>query len=509
MGRELGRLAGILGYLPMVRHVTVTVDTAPEPGTPLADAVAAALDPAPRWPPGRSWASWSASAPAAAADVDTRVSITFDPGRVPAAPTGLDEAAAEVGRVLPGLESALGTCGVTVLGRASAAELAGIVRTAFDPAARGEVNRLLAPPRRAPPEQELSWAERRAGRGRGSSRTATGTTAATRVTWAWHEAPRQNVTADVLARLVAPGRLPQAGHACSTGRSRPRRPPASLESEVNAAEFRAAYKRRTGRDETARDSHDQARARQAAAEEAAGAGVGLISLYVTVTVTDPAELPRAAAETEAAAESSKIRLRRMTCSQAAGFAATLPVRHLPGRTGPAHAPLAPGAVMTSLHPARPAAARRCPGQPAGWPAGTAPAPAYPARQAPVPPAWGWKSPAPAAPRTSPRHRSTRPPPPRSAGCSRSSPAPAPPPSARRSGGTSCGARWSAWTRWPGCAPGWSPTPAMFVLGQPGHRQIHPGQTAGHRSRRVRHPGPGPRRHQARLHPAGRATSAGR
>ena len=53
-----------------------------------------------------------------------------------------------------GLESALGTCGVTVLGRASAAELAGIVRTAFDPAARGEVNRILAPPR--PPRQRRS-----------------------------------------------------------------------------------------------------------------------------------------------------------------------------------------------------------------------------------------------------------------------------------------------------------------------------------------------------------------
>ena len=114
------------------------------------------------------------------------------------------------------------------------------------------------------------------------------------------------MTADVLARLVAPGRHPKRV-------SLQYRPfPAAeatrvLESEVNAAQFRAVYKRRTGRDETARDSYDQARARQAAAEEAAGAGVCLVSLYVTVTVTSDAELPRAAAETEAAAESSKIR----------------------------------------------------------------------------------------------------------------------------------------------------------------------------------------------------------
>ena len=143
------------------------------------------------------------------------------------------------------------------------------------------------------------------------------------MSWAWNEAPRQNVTADVLARLVAPGRYPKrvslqyrpfgAAEAVRV-----------LEAEVNAAQFREVYRRRTGRDETARDSYDQARARQAAAEEAAGAGVCLVSMYVTVTVASEAELPRAAAETEAAAESSRIRLRRMTYSQAAGFAATLP-----------------------------------------------------------------------------------------------------------------------------------------------------------------------------------------
>jgi hypothetical protein len=46
--------------------------------------------------------------------------------------------------------------------------------------------------------------------------------------------------------------------------------------------------------------------------------------------------------------------------------------------------------MTSLHPARsPRAAR--PGQAAGWPP-AGPGAGYPAQQAPVPPAWGWKIP---------------------------------------------------------------------------------------------------------------------
>ena len=315
-----GWLAG-LGYLPMARWVTVTIDTAPEPGSTLTDSVAAALDPTSPLAARQIMGQLVEAAPAAAADVDTRVSITFDPKASPSASANLTVAAAEVGRTLHGLESALGTCGVTVLGRASVDEIAGVVRTAFDPAARGEVNRILAPAA-ATPGSDLGWADAGpvgAEEEPGCYRHDSGIS----VSWAWSEAPRQNVTADVLARLVAPGRYPKRV-------SLQYRPFSAaeatrvLEAEVNAAQFRAIYKRRTGRDETARDSNDQARARQAAAEEAAGAGVCLVSLYVTVTVASDAELSRAVAETEAAAESSKIRLRRMTYSQAVGWAATLP-----------------------------------------------------------------------------------------------------------------------------------------------------------------------------------------
>lgn len=315
-----GAWLATLGHVPMLRWATVTIDTAPEPGSTLADTVADAIDPSAPEPARAILGQLVQTAPAAAADVDTRVSLTFDPKASPAAPRDLTEAAAEVGRVLFGLETALGTCGVTVLGRLTADEIAGVVRTAFDPAARGDVARVLTRPGRT--AGPLRWAE--AGpvgaeefpdRYRHDSGVS--------VTWAWHEAPRQNVTADVLARLVAPGPFPKRV-------SLQYRPlPAAeatrmLETEVNAAAFREHYRRRTGRDETARDAYDQARARQAAAEEAMGAGVCLLGMYVTVTVTDPERLPRAAAAVEAAAQFSKIRLRRMTYSQAAGFSATLP-----------------------------------------------------------------------------------------------------------------------------------------------------------------------------------------
>jgi len=97
-----------------------------------------------------------------------------------------------------------------------------------------------------------------------------------------------------------------------------------VEREVNAASFRDALRAAQKRDENARDRADKERALRAAREEAAGAGVGLMSMFVTVTVLDEDELGRAVADIESRAEVAKIRLRRLWASQAAGFATTLP-----------------------------------------------------------------------------------------------------------------------------------------------------------------------------------------
>jgi hypothetical protein len=311
-----------LGYLPALRWVTVTVDTAPDPGSTLTSQVAAAVDPAAPRPALEIMDRLVATAPAAAADVRTWVSLTFDPYAFPARPHDVPAATAEVGQALTGLESALGACGVSVLGRARAADIAGMVRVAFDPAVRGQITRLLATGISHELEEKVTWAS--AGPAGAEEhwdcyRHDSGIS----VSWAWREAPRQNVTADVLARLVGPGAFPK--RVSLQYRPLPAAAAAAtLDSEVRAAEFRHEYHRRTRRDVTARDVHDQARARQAADEEARGAGVSLLGLYVTVTVTDPADLSRAVADTEAAADASKVRLQRLYRSQAAAFTATLP-----------------------------------------------------------------------------------------------------------------------------------------------------------------------------------------
>ena len=311
-----------LGYQPAVRWVSVTIDTAPDPGSTLAAQVAATTDPAAPKPARDIIDQLVATAPAAAADVGTRVSITFNPAAVPARPRTIPAAVAETGQALAGLESALASCGVTVLGRARSAGIAAVVRIAFDPAVRGEVSRLLEADIGPDLESQLDWAS--AGPVGAEERwDCYQHDSGTSVTWTWHQAPRQNVRSDVLARLTGPGPYPK--RVTVHYRPFPAATAASvLDSEVRAADFRREYGRRTRRDQTARDAHDHARARQAADEEARGAGVGLIGLYVTVTVTDSALLGRAVADTEACAEFSRIQLRRLYRSQAAGFTATLP-----------------------------------------------------------------------------------------------------------------------------------------------------------------------------------------
>jgi hypothetical protein len=214
----------------------------------------------------------------------------------------------------------LGGCGLTVLGRATAAGLVATVRAAYDPAARGDVARLADVCNACAVSRWLDWdtagpvaADEQYDRYRHDSGWS--------VSWAWHEAPRANVHADVLSRLLALGPYPKrvsliyrpfsAGEAARI-----------VEREVNAAAFRDALRAAQKRDANARDRADKERALRAAQEEAAGAGVGLMSMFVTVTVLDEDELGRAVADIESRAEVAKIRLRRLSAS--AGFVTTLP-----------------------------------------------------------------------------------------------------------------------------------------------------------------------------------------
>jgi len=317
-------LAG-LGHQQMVRHVAVTVETAPDTGSRLADHVAARL--APDGPPAarRILAQLVEASPQAAADVATWVSVTLHPFSSPARPRTVKQALGEVDRALPGLADGLAGSGVTVLDLATPDELAATVRGAFDPASRAELA-LLTAAGGEPGDALLGW-DNAAPVAATEFRDRYEHDGARSVTWAWHEAPRQPVYHDVLSRLVSPGQ--HSKRVTLLYRPLPAATAARVvEEQVNVAQFRAQYRRARKLDPRARDIADQEQAVQAAREEALGAGVGRVCLFVTVTVdhNDDADdqLATAVADVEARAEAAKIRLRRLWHSQAAGFATTLP-----------------------------------------------------------------------------------------------------------------------------------------------------------------------------------------
>lgn len=320
-----GAFLADLGYQPMVRHMAVTVDTAPSGGSTLRDYVLARIDPLAPAPARAMMTELAQATPATSADVDTRVAITFDPARATPRPPDLVSAVAEVIRWLPGLESYLAMSGVAVVGRASVEWLTGRLRIAYDPASRGDIVPLG---NGAGHSELLLWSEAgpvRAVETWESWRHDSGIS----VAWAMSEAPRQAVIDRVMSPLLAPGPYPRrvtllyepfSAEAAAN----------EVEREITNSNVRRAWSHRTRRDETQRERDDAARALQSAREEAEGAGVGKFCLYVSTTVGDETQLAAAAADVEQRAGLSKLRLRRLRGAQAGGFAAALGLGLNPG-----------------------------------------------------------------------------------------------------------------------------------------------------------------------------------
>jgi hypothetical protein len=308
-----GALLGSLADQPAIRWATVTVDLTPGAVGELQRDHAQRLDPGA--PPFATdvLRSLAASAPAASARVETRMTLTVDVGAGWGKARDLTEGAAQALRLLSVVNTS--AAGAEVIRRATAADLIRMVRTAYDPSARDVPHEEWA-------EEGLGWpdagpigAEELPGEYRHEG--------AVSVTWALQEAPRQRVAHSVLLRLLSPGRYPR--RVTLAYRVLDREEASSLlERELTAADVRAAYRHRTNRDESARERRDRQLSSSQAEEEASGAGLVQFSLYVTTTVTDPDDLPRARAEVEAAAAGSRLKLRVCRFGQSAAFAAGLP-----------------------------------------------------------------------------------------------------------------------------------------------------------------------------------------
>jgi hypothetical protein len=276
-------LAG-LGHVPGLRHAAVTVVTGNSGG----DAIDGDRVPAHR--------------------ADTWVSVTVD--------AGTDRGAERLVDLLAGLAGGLVGCGVDVLDPVDPAAVVGWLRGGFEPVLdhRGAASGVWTDAR--PTAVRESW----------DCYRHDGWLSAA---FCWDQCPGPGLGPHALMRLLGPSDYPKRVSVVFEPVPA-HRAAREVERQTEAAVFRREYRRRIGRDETARDRVDLERARAAATDEAVGAGLVDVGLYAVVSAREDEDLPRIAADFEHRAGESHLRLRRAYGSQAAAFAAALGVGYVPG-----------------------------------------------------------------------------------------------------------------------------------------------------------------------------------
>ena len=309
-----------LGSEPDLVQAQVTVESAPDPGTALARTVADLRHPGAPQLAREVMTEVVQTYPRAAATTDTRITLVFAAPRArrprgggPVRRVSDEEMCRRIAARLPGLAQTLRTTGAGAVVPLSAADLATVCRTAYDPAAGADLSRA--------PRGSVVWAD-------------CGPVAATErwdhylhdsgvsMTWGLAAAPRGVVHDTVLARLMAPDAGLRRKRVTIVYRPlSPAQTARAVDTDVRDSQFRFSQKGRP----TARDLADVAAARATAAEEAAGAGLVRFTLLYTATVAGVDELDLAEDTIRDQSEATRLRLRPLYGSQAAGFAAGLPV----------------------------------------------------------------------------------------------------------------------------------------------------------------------------------------
>jgi hypothetical protein len=346
-----------LGHEANLEACTVTIETAPDPGSRLGSEVAQTLAPDAPALSAAVLREAAATYPHGAAAVHAYVTLTFSARRVarteaegvrarhnPPAADGHgarvesrrsagvrspQEMAAQIGRRLPLLLHQLRSAGAGTGTAMTAAEVAESVRVAYDPAAavlldRARAQRATSAPRHpgTAPEPLVGWAD--AGpvaqvEAWDHLRHDSGAS----ITWQMVDVPHGAVSSRVLEQLLDAD--PQLARKRVTLIYRPHDPASAArvaDADVRTAVGRATLRQGEGR---ATESLALASARQSAAEQAAGAGLIRFSMLVTATVDELGKLAHAAEVIDQLGPACQLRLRRCYASQAAAFTAALGV----------------------------------------------------------------------------------------------------------------------------------------------------------------------------------------
>jgi hypothetical protein len=305
-----------LAHEPSLVAAAVSIESAPDPGTRLANEVRNQLKPtAPplaqevlqqivrQYPPG-------------SAQISARVCVTYS--AMPHTGTrrrDRNEMAREIGTRLPGLCARLGMTGAGEARPMTERQIAEMVRVAYDPSVHS-----LIEASHDVGGSGLTWADAGPVMAQESIGHYLHDSAAS-ISWGMSDAPRGEVLSGVLTGLLAPHH--DIARKRVTIHYRPHDPASS--AQLVERDRRDAAFRLGGPKPAARDMVNHAAAEQSAREEAKGAGLVRFAMLVTATVESPADLPAAAAAMDVLAPPARIQLRRMYGSQATAFAAALPI----------------------------------------------------------------------------------------------------------------------------------------------------------------------------------------
>ncbi|WP_322746943.1 SCO6880 family protein [Streptomyces tauricus] len=315
-----GQWLARLSHEPQLRGASLIVETAPDPGTRLANEVLPRI---------RADAPAAAKAvmrevveryPSASSEMHTYITLTY--AVPPMQKRSQSDIITELAIRIPGLLSGLVGAGGGTAYPLSAERIAEVVRVAYDPAVAGEVLNL----RGQHGGSGLEWEDA------GPVTTYESVSAyqhdsGVSRTWLLTLAPRGTVMSNVLRGLLQPA--PGTRRKRVALLYRPIDPATSariVEADRRAAQFMATSGKGMVQ---ARAASEMKAAEQTAAEEAAGAGLIEFSLMVTVTMDSQSQLDDAAVSIRNLQAAARLSLRPADRVQAAAFTCTLPVGVLP------------------------------------------------------------------------------------------------------------------------------------------------------------------------------------
>ncbi|GAB3186155.1 hypothetical protein GCM10027060_26560 [Nesterenkonia halophila] len=304
---------------PSIRAASVTIETAPDPGTRLRREVLANVDPqAPQFAQDVLRETVDLY-PVGSSHVHAYIALTFSASsRSGSRKRQFDEMGRELASRLPGLTGDLQATGAGAASPLTAQDLCEVVRTAYDPA----VAPLIEEAHANGEDPDLSWSDVGPAAAEASWEGYRHDSAFS-CSWGMTEAPRGVVQANILTKLLQPQSDIARKRVTLLYRTiDPARAAALVEADLNAAQFVSGAEKGGP---SARQTRAFKAAQATADEEAAGAGLVNFGMVVTATVTDIEKVADARAAIDNLGGASRVRLRPAYGTQDSAFAAGLPL----------------------------------------------------------------------------------------------------------------------------------------------------------------------------------------